>query len=309
MEFRQLRSLVTLVESGYSVSRSAEHLHLVQSAVSQHITRLEHELELQLFVRQGKRILALTETGEQIYRYANETLSAAQNIFNVSDEHLHQQRGVLRIGATHTQARYILPTIIKAFNKDYPEVEIQIHQSTPERLAEMALHDDVDIAICTEVLAGHEGLVSHPCYQWNRSLITLPDHPLTRLKSVSLKRLCDYPIITYVHGFTGRGTFDQVLSKAGLSPHIVLSAADTDVIKTYVSEGMGVGVIASMAYNKKIDPGFHCIDISRLFPWESTKIAYKKGRYIRAYQMHFIELFQKTLMEIAAALHIKLSSV
>lgn len=308
MEFRQLRSLVTLVESEFSVSRSAEQLHLVQSAVSQHITRLENELELQLFVRQGKRLLGLTEAGEQIYRYANDTLSAAQSILDVSAEHLQHQRGVLRIGATHTQARYILPTIIKDFNEHYPEVEIQIHQSTPENLAEMALRNDVDIAICTEALAGHEGLISHPCYQWNRSLITLPNHPLAKLKTINLKKLCDYPIITYVHGFTGRGHFDQVLNKAGLSPHIVLTAADTDVIKTYVTEGMGIGIIASMAYDEKIDHGFHCIDLSRLFPWESTKIAYKKGRYIREYQMYFIELFQNTLMHISSSLHIKLNN-
>jgi len=308
MELRQLRSLVALVESGFNVSRTAEHLNLVQSAVSQHITRLEAELSLHLVVRQGKRLLGLTEAGEKIYFFANQILSDAQNIIAVSDEHQHQEQGVLRIGATHTQARYILPSVIKEFNEHYPKVDIQINQSTPDNLIDMTLRDVVDIAICTEAIAGHEGLVSLPCYEWNRSLITLPGHPLSKAKKITLKKLCDYPIITYVQGFTGCGHVDRVFSDAGLSPHIVLSAADTDVIKTYVAEGMGVGVIASMAYDEKIDTGFKCMDVSDLFPWEITKIAYKKGRYIRAFQVHFIELFQRVFPRVSGSLNVRKNS-
>ena len=293
MELRQLRSLITLVECDFSVSRTAEKLFLVQSAVSQHITRLEDELGLQVVIRQGKRIIGLSQAGHEIFRYANNMLSSAQNILNVSQEQRDPKSGIFRIGATHTQARYILPPIIRAFNQIYPQVEIQIHQSHPSELADMALRDIVDIAICTEALADHDGLISVECYQWNRSVITLPDHPLSQLKKITFKSLCKYPIITYVHGFTGRGHFDRVLEKAGLSAHIVLSAADTDVIKTYVREGMGIGIIASMAYDKKVDKDLINMDVSHLFPWETTMIAYKKDKYVRTYQTHFMELFQQ----------------
>lgn len=293
MELRQLRSLSTLVECEFSVSRTAEKLFLVQSAVSQHITRLEQELGLQLVIRQGKRITGLSKAGHQVLLYGHNMLSSEQSILDVSLEQRDQKKGILRIGATHTQARYVLPPVIRAFNKAYPLVELQLHQSHPSELADLALRDIVDISICTEALANHKGLTSIACYQWNRSVITLPDHPLTRLKKITFKSLCKHPIITYVQGFTGRGHFDNALDNAGLSAHIVLSATDTDVIKTYVREGMGIGIIASMAYDKKTDNGLVKMDLSHLFTWEATMIAYKKDKYVRSYQTYFMDLFQK----------------
>ncbi|MDH5426380.1 MAG: LysR substrate-binding domain-containing protein [Gammaproteobacteria bacterium] len=293
MELRQLRSLITLVECDFSVSRTAEKLFLVQSAVSQHITRLEHELGLQLVIRQGKRITGLSRHGQKVLQFGNNMISSEQSILDVSLEQQDQKKGILRIGATHTQARYVLPPVIRAFNKIYPQVELQLYQSNPGELADMALRDIVDMSICTEALASHEGLISMDCYHWNRSVITLPEHPLTRLKKISFNSLCKYPVITYVQGFTGRGHFDNALEKAGLSAHIVLSAADTDVIKTYVREGMGIGIIASMAYDEKTDSGLVKMDLSHLFEQESTMIAYKKDKYIRSYQTYFMQLFQK----------------
>lgn len=297
MNFQQLRSLVTLIETGLNVSRTAERLHLVQSAISQHINQLEEELGAELFVRHGKRLVGLTEVGEHVERYARQALADSHNILEVSREHRQRTSGVLRIGTTHTQARYVLPPVIKAFTAAYPEVELQIHQGTPQQLVGMAVQNTVDLSICTEALAEHPELTAIPCYKWNRCLIATPEHPLIKLRRLTLRALCDYPIITYVFGFTGRGHFSDAFAKAGLKPRIVLSAADTDVIKTYVREGMGVGIIACLAYAPKQDGDLAMRDLSSLFPWEVTKIAYQKNKYLRRYQTCFIELFRTCAME------------
>ncbi len=292
MELRQLKSLVTLVDAGLNVSRAAEQLYLVQPAVSQHIQKLEDELGVQLFMRQGKRLVSLTEVGKEIVLHARKTLAETRNILDAGRDHVEESRGVLRVGTTHTQARYLLPPVLKAFNKAYPGVELEIHQGTPQQLVKMAVEDQVDLAICTEDLADDQRLTAVPCYQWNRSLIVQPDHPLLERKRITLQALCKYPIITYVFGFTGRGHFSRIFEKSGLEPHVVLSAADTDVIKTYVREGMGVGIIASLAYVPRQDRDLVLRDLSHLFPWEVTMIAYPKGKYLRHFQQHFIQQFQ-----------------
>ena len=292
MELRQLRSLVALVENGFSVSRTAERLHLVQSAVSQHLNRLEEEIGALIFIRQGKRLTGLTEVGEKVVHYAHRTLADTQNIIEVGREYVDHTHGVLRVGATHTQARYVLPAVIKTFRTDYPGVELQIHQGTPQQLVDMAIKDVVDFSICTEALGDHPELTTISCYRWNRSLIAAPDNPLLKRRYLTLKALCSQPIITYVFGFTGRGHFSDTFAKAGLTPRVVLSAADTDVIKTYVRERMGVGIIASLAYTPTQDRDLERRDLSRLFPWEITKISYQKDKYLRRDQQYFIELFQ-----------------
>ncbi len=292
MELRQLKSLVTLVDANLNVSRAAEQLYLVQPAVSQHIQKLEDELGVQLFTRQGKRLVSLTEVGEEIVQHARKTLAETRNILDAGRDHVEESRGVLRVGTTHTQARYLLPPVIKAFNKAYPKVELEIHQGNPQQLVQLAVEDQLDLAICTEDLAGDPRLVAVPIYKWNRSLIARPDHPLLERKRITLQALCKYPLITYVFGFTGRGHFNRTFEKAGLEPHVVLSAADTDVIKTYVREGMGMGIIASLAYVPKQDRDLVLRDLSHLFPWEVTLIAYPKGKYLRHFQRHFIEQFQ-----------------
>ena len=292
MDLRQLRSLVTLAGSDFSVSRTAQNLNLVQPAISQHIKSIEEELGAELFIRHGKRLVGLTEVGEQVVHYARRTLAEVESIQEVAREHADQAQGVLRIGTTHTQARYILPPVIQAFASAYPGVELEIHQGTPQQLVVMAVHEIVDLSICTEALGEHPELIAIPCYKWNRCLITQQQNPLLSVEKLSLHDLCEHPIITYVFGFTGRGHFSETFSKAGLNPRVVLSAADTDVIKTYVSQGMGVGIIASLAYTPEEDAELKMRDLSNLFPWEVTKIAYRKGKYLRRYQERFIELFR-----------------
>lgn len=292
MEIRQLRSLLVLVDTGFSVSRAAEHLHLVQSAISQQLGHLEEELGVRIFKRQGRRLTGLTDVGHDIVEQARRAMSDIGNIKRIGKEYVGEISGVLRIGTTHTQARYVLPPVIKQFRRAYPEVELEIHQGTPGQLVEMAAKESVDFSICTEALAEHPGLEVIPCYEWNRCLIALPEHPLFTCRRITLKSLCEHPLITYVFGFTGRSHMSDTFSAANLSPRVVLSAADTDVIKTYVREGMGVGIIATIAFSREQDKGLAYRDLGRLFPWETTKIAYRKDKYLRQFQREFIEIFQ-----------------
>ncbi len=297
MDIRQLQAMITLINSEFSVSRTAEKLFLVQSAVSQQLKRLEIELGSSLFVRKGKRLTGLTDLGIQVEKQARVSINAINNIKLLAQDQVDITRGVLRIGCTHTQARYILPPVIKAFNKSYPSVELQIHQGNPQQLVEWAGNDIVDFSICTEELADSNKLESIACYQWNRSLITLPDHPLLEIEKPALKDLCQYPIITYVVGFTGRQHFNDSFANAGLTPNTVLSAADTDIIKAYVLDGLGIGVIAQMSYDKKLDNKLEQVDLSHLFEWETTRIAYLKNKVIRRYQQTFIDLFLQLIRQ------------
>jgi len=292
MELRQLRSLVALSETGFNVTQAAEQLHLVQSAVSQHLSRLEEELGVVLFHRQGKRLTGITSAGEQVLIYARKTLADTENILAIGRDFTQESQGTLRLGTTHAQACYVLPPVLRAFRKTYPDIVVQIHQGNPKQLVEMAINDDVDLSICTEALADSPALEALNCYRWNRSLIALPGHPVLEQKPLSLETLCEYPIISYVSGFTGGSHFQKSFARLGLKPKVVLSAADTDVIKTYVREGFGIGIIVSFAHSEKNDNDLGVVDLSRLFPWETTRIAYNRDKYLRSYESHFIKIFQ-----------------
>jgi LysR family cys regulon transcriptional activator len=297
MELRQLNSLVALAESGFNVTLAAKQIYLVQSAVSQHLAQLEKELGTQLFMRKGKRLIALTAAGEEVLSYARQALAIRENILAVGRDHVEESQGVLRIGTTHTQARYVLPAVIRTFRTSFPKVSLQIHQGTPQELLEMAINDRVDFSICTEELGGHPALNAIPCYRWNRSLIALKGHPILKGKAPTLERICDYPLITYTFGFTGANHMQTTFARAGLQPNVVLSAADTDVIKTYVREGMGVGLIASMAYSETQDTDLAIRDLGNMLPWETTWVAYHKDKYLRRYQQQFIDLMESMVLE------------
>jgi LysR family cys regulon transcriptional activator len=297
MELRQLTSLVALAESGFNVTLAAEQLHLVQSAVSQHLARLEKELGTQVFVRKGKRLIALTAAGEEVLNYARQALAIRENILAVGRDHVEEGSGVLRIGTTHTQARYVLPAVIRTFRQTFPSVSLQIHQGTPQQLVEMALTDRVDFSICTEELGEHSSLTAIPCYRWNRGLIAPKGHPVLASKPLSLESICNYPLITYTFGFTGANHMQTTFARAGLRPDVVLTAADTDVIKTYVREGLGIGLIASMAYSIKQDMDLEMRDLSHMLPWETTWVAYHKDKYLRRYQQKFIDLMDEMILE------------
>ncbi|MCG7865473.1 MAG: LysR substrate-binding domain-containing protein [Candidatus Thiodiazotropha taylori] len=300
MELRQLTSLVALEESGFNVTLAAKQLFLVQSAVSQHLAQLEQELGTQLFMRKGKRLIGLTAAGEQVLNYARQALAIRENILDVGREHVEEGSGLLRIGTTHTQACYVLPGVIRAFRKLFPRVNLQINQGTPQQLVDLVITDRVDFSICTEELGEHSTLTSIPCYRWNRSLIALKGHPVLSEKPLSLERICNYPLITYTFGFTGANHMQTTFARAGLQPNVVLTAADTDVIKTYVREGMGVGLIASMAYSAELDPDLETRDLSHMLPWETTWVAYHKDKYLRRYQRKFIDLLEQMVLDNGA---------
>ncbi|MCG8069538.1 MAG: LysR substrate-binding domain-containing protein [Candidatus Thiodiazotropha taylori] len=300
MELRQLTSLVALEESGFNVTLAAKQLFLVQSAVSQHLAQLEQELGTQLFMRKGKRLIGLTAAGEQVLNYARQALAIRENILDVGREHVEEGSGLLRIGTTHTQACYVLPAVIRAFRIQFPQVNLQINQGTPQQLVELVVTDRVDFSICTEELGEHSTLTAIPCYRWNRSLIALKGHPVLSEKPLSLERICNYPLITYTFGFTGANHMQTTFARAGLQPNVVLTAADTDVIKTYVREGMGVGLIASMAYSPDLDPDLETRDLSHMLPWETTWVAYHKDKYLRRYQKRFIDLLEQMILDNGA---------
>ena len=297
MDIRQLQTFISLIDNDFNVSGTAESLFLVQSAVSQQMKRLEQELGFGLFMRKGKRLTGLSPSGLEVEKQARDALKAVNNISLIADEQRSISQGVLRIGCTHTQARYILPPVIHLFNQAYPDIEFQIHQGTPRQLVDWASHDKVDFSICTEELGESRALDSIACYQWNRCLITRRDHPLQDAECIGLSDLCEYPIITYVVGFTGRATFNETFERAGLKPNTVLSAADTDIIKAYVLDGLGIGVIARMAYDEDLDTELAARDISHLFPAETTRIAFQKNKYIRRFQQTFIDIFLKTIKQ------------
>ncbi|MCG7898495.1 MAG: LysR substrate-binding domain-containing protein [Candidatus Thiodiazotropha weberae] len=301
MELRQLTSLVALEESGFNVTLAAKHLFLVQSAVSQHLAQLEQELGTQLFMRKGKRLIGLTAAGEEVLNYARQALAIRENILDVGREHVEEGSGLLRIGTTHTQACYVLPAVIRAFRKQFPQVNLQINQGTPQQLVELVVTDRVDFSICTEELGEHSTLTAIPCYRWNRSLIALKGHPVLSERPLSLERICNYPLITYTFGFTGANHMQTTFARAGLQPNVVLTAADTDVIKTYVCEGMGIGLIASMAYSPELDPDLETRDLSHMLPWETTWVAYHKDKYLRRYQKRFIDLLEQMILDNGAA--------
>ena len=297
MELRQLSSLVAIVESGFNVSEAANRLHLVQSAVSQQLARLEEELGIRLFTRKGKRLLGLTAGGEAVLQQARRALVVRDNILSVARDQVEEDSGQLRIGTTHTQACYVLPPIIRRFRRAYPKVTLQIQQGTPRQLVEMAAGDRVDFSICTEELGEHPGLNAIPVYRWNRSLVAPTGHPVLKQRRLSLETLCRYPLITYSFGHTGAGHMQRTFARAGLEPELVLTAVDTDVIKTYVREGLGVGLIASMAYSPEHDDDLETRDLSQWLPWEMTWIAYNSGKYLNRYQQHFIDLMVDLVLD------------
>lgn len=252
---------------------------------------LEDELGLKIFQRGGKHLTEITQAGEVIISLAGEILDKVDKLKQVALEYTDENKGTLSIATTHTQARYVLPSIVRRFREKYPEVALHMHQGTPMQISELASKGTVEFAIATEALELFENLVMMPCYYWNRSVIVPHDHPLTRLDELTLEAIATHPIVTYVFGFTGRSQLDRAFDEAGLRPQVVFTAADSDVIKTYVRTGMGADIMASMAYDAVLDADLVSIDASHLFEHATTRIGFRRGIFLRNYMYDFIELF------------------
>ncbi|MBF8999964.1 MULTISPECIES: HTH-type transcriptional regulator CysB [Vibrio] len=291
MKLQQLKYIVEVVNHNLNVSATAESLYTSQPGISKQVRMLEDELGIQIFERSGKHLTQVTQAGDEIVRIATEILSRVDSIKSVAGEHTHPEMGSLHIATTHTQARYALPHSIKQFTSQYPKVSLHMHQGTPSQMSDAISKGDANLAIATESMHLYEDAVMLPCYHWNRSIVVPKGHPLTRKETVSIADLAAYPLVTYVFGFVGRSELDNAFHREGLTPKVVFTATDADVIKTYVRMGIGVGVIASMAVDKTLDDDLVAIDARHIFGASTTSIGFRRGTFMRSYMYDFMELF------------------
>jgi LysR family cys regulon transcriptional activator len=304
MKLQQLRYLCEVANQGLNLSRAAEILHTSQPGISKQIRLLENELGVDIFVRNGKRVVETTPPGRAILEIAERMLRDAKNLKQVGQEFANEASGSLTIATTHTQARYALPSAIQHFTARYPKVRLVLRQGNPTQIAELVTSGVADIAIATEAIELFSELVMLPCYQWNRCIIVPPRHPLLKLKELTLEAIAEHPIITYDFAFTGRSKINQAFDAKGLVPNVVLTAIDADVIKTYVELGLGIGILAQMAFEPSRDRHLRAIDASHLFEPSTTRIGISRNSYLRKYVYDFIEMFAPHLdrATVAAAM-------
>lgn len=296
MNFQQLRSVREAVRRGFNLTEVAAMLHTSQPGVSRQIRELEEELGVEIFVRAGKRLTGLTPPGETLLPIVERLLLESDNLQRAGHDFSASAQGRLSVAATHSQARYALPQVVRDFRTLFPQVSLHLHQGSPRQVAEMLLSGEADIGVATEALAGYEALVTLPCYRWTHSIVVPPGHALLQQSEpVTLEQLAQYPIITYELGYTGRAHIDEAFAREGLAPDIVLTAMDADVIKTYVELDMGVGIVASIAVDPERDRQLRMIDAGHLFEVNLTRLALRKGAWLRGYAYHFIESFVPTL--------------
>ncbi len=291
MKLQQLKYIWAVSRHGLNVSETAKSLYTSQPGISKQVRMLEDELGIQIFERSGKHLAKITPAGVVIIKMAGEILDTVENIRQMAHEFSDKDRGTFSVATTHTQARYLLPSVVSEFVGRYPDVALHMHQGTPVQISELVSKGKVDMAIATEALALFENLIMLPCYRWNRSVIMPHDHALADGEKLTLERIVKYPIVTYVFGFTGRSQLDNAFNKKGYEPKIVFTAADADVIKTYVKLGIGVGIVASMAFDPALDKELVAVDASHLFASSTTKIGLRRGVLLRGFMYEFIELF------------------
>ena len=293
MNFQQLRIIREAVQRNFNLTDVANALFTSQSGVSKHILDLEDELGIELFVRKGKRLTGLTEPGKELVGIVERMLIDAKNIKRLAEQFAHRDEGSLTIATTHTQARYALPQVVRRFKQAYPKVHLVLHQASPAEIVALLQSGEADVGIATEALDGGNAagsnFASFPFYDWHH-LVVVPDgHALTKVPRLTLQALAEHPLITYHAGYTGRPRIDATFAEAGLAPDVVMSALDADVIKTYVEVGLGVGIIAAMAFDAARDSGLKSLDASHLFPPNTTRIAVRRGHYLRGYTYRFLE--------------------
>ncbi|WP_416885472.1 HTH-type transcriptional regulator CysB [Marinospirillum sp.] len=288
MKLQQLRYIWEVAHHDLNVSATAQSLFTSQPGISKQIRLLEDELGVEIFARSGKHLTRITPAGKVVIDLAGEMLRTAENIKKVAQEFSNEKRGDLVLATTHTQARFILPEIISQFMEKYPDVTLSLKQGTPPQIAQMVSDGEADLAIATESIANYNDLVTLPCYQWNRCVLVPKSHPLAAGGKLSLEKLAEYPLVTYTSGFTGRAKVDEAFAQAELEPRIVFTAADSDVIKTYVRLGVGIGIVAHMAADE-LDQDLVALDASHLFEPSITRLGIRRGTFMRGYFYDFIE--------------------
>ena len=295
MNLQQLRYVLEVARHNLSVSEAAEALYTSQPGVSKQIRLLEDELGIEIFTRHGKRLTAITEPGQQVMAIAERLLREADNLRQVGQDFQNEDSGRLVVATTHTQARYALPKVVAEFMRRYPKVQLHIHQGNPRQICEQVLAGEADIAIATEAAADLPDLVLLPCKQWNRSVIARKGHPILRESPLTLEAISRFPVITYDSAFAGRSLINKAFLSRGLKPNIVLTAIDSDVIKTYVNMDLGIGIIASMAFDPMVDRELAALDAGHLFESSTTRIGLPKNTWLRGYAYAFIEMFAPQL--------------
>lgn len=300
MNLQQFRFVREAIRRNFNLTDAARALHTSQPGVSKAIIELEDELGIKIFERHGKRIRGLTEPGRDVCRVIDRIMSEVDNLKKVSAEYARHDSGTLTIACTHAQARYLLPRVIPRFRERFPKVHLILSEGSPPHLAQMVLHERADIAIATETLADTPGLIALPVYPWQHTVVVSPDHPLADLPAnkateLTLERIAHYPIVTYDRKFSGRPTIDEAFAQAGIVPNIVLEAIDADVIKTYVDVGLGIGIIAGMAFDPRRDKGLVGLPAGHLFGTHTTRVALREGSFLRDYMYLFLEMLSPEL--------------
>lgn len=291
MKLQQLRYIWEVAQHELNVSATADSLYTSQPGISKQIRLLEDELGVPIFARNGKHLTELTAAGKQIVDIAGEILGKTRDIRHIAEEHRDNKVGSLSIATTHTQARYVLPPVITEFMGRFPGIKLNINQGTPVQISEQASRGAVDMCIATEAMELFENLVMLPCYQWNRCVLVRKGHPLAQKESITLADVAEYPLVTYTFGFTGRSKLDLAFEEVGLHPRLALTAVDADVIKTYVRLGLGVGIVAHMAYDPVLDADLVALEAAHLFKASTTHVGLRRDMFIRGFIYEFIRLF------------------
>lgn len=291
MKLQQLRYIWEVAHHDLNVSATAQSLYTSQPGISKQIRLLEDELGVEIFARSGKHLTHVTPAGEAVLQSAGDILRKVESIKQLAQEFSNEKKGSLSVATTHTQARYALPPVIESFIQNYPDVSLHMHQGTPMQISELAADGSVDFAIATEALELFSDLIMMPCYRWNRCIIVPKDHPLAQISKLEIEDIAEHPIVTYVFGFTGRSKLDEAFTSRGFTPKVVFTATDADVIKTYVRLGLGIGIVAHMAYEPEVDSDLVVLDASHLFASSVTKIGFRRGTFLRGYMYDFIEQF------------------
>jgi LysR family cys regulon transcriptional activator len=297
LNIQQLRIVRETVRRSFNLTEVSAALFTSQSGVSKHIKSLEEELGVELFIRRGKRLIGLTEPGKEVAAIVERMLADASSIRAIAGEFAARDVGRLTVATTHTQARYALPKVVTAFKGEFPKVHLVLHETSPREIVAMLREGQADIGVATEALADVEDFIVFPYYTWRHAVVVPKGHPLTRKKDLSLADIAAHPIVTYRDGFTGRASIDRAFEAAGVTPDIVMSALDADVIKTYVEAGLGIGIVASMAFVEGRDSGLEMLDAESLFDSNTTVIALRRGQFLRGFAFRFMALCSPDISE------------
>jgi LysR family transcriptional regulator, cys regulon transcriptional activator len=291
MNLQQLRFAVAIARHGLSVTQAAAALGTSQPAVSRGLKELETQLGFPLFVREGRALTRVTTEGERLLESATRAVLEVDRLEALAADMAGDVGGTLALATTHTQARYVLPPVIADFRRRHPQVDFHLHQGTSEQIAEMVATDRVQLAIATGSEGLFPGLVLLPVYRWHRQVVVPKRHPLARGGSLTLERIAEFPLVTYVFSFSGPSSLQQLFAREGLTPRVALTARDSDVIKTYVRLGLGVGILASVAFEANEDDDLVMLDASHLFPIHTTWVGFRRGTRLRDHTYEFLQAF------------------